>query len=98
MPTTQPGLENPTDDVPDSWCKTGELEWTRDDGALLRVRVSLPTRSAAEFNHATHTDASGQYEVLFHARGLPSVPTDVDTVGTRTAARLRALEEMERRS
>lgn len=97
MATTRSGSENPTDDVPDGWTQTDDLEWRRDDGALLRIRSTFPVRSPAEFNSATRTDAGGQFEVLFHESALPSTPVEIATVGTRTAARQKAFAAMEER-
>jgi hypothetical protein len=98
MSTTDSGTENPTDDAPDGWTRTSELEWHHDSGALVRIRACFPVRSAADCNQATHCDATGHYEVLFHDSPLPSTPEEIATVGTKIAAIDAARDELKTRN
>jgi len=94
MSTTHSGSENPTDDAPNGWRETKRNYWVHETRAIVRIRGVIPTRSAADFNAATHSEGATQYEVLFHEEQLPSTPAHVETVGTETAARERAMEIM----
>jgi len=66
--TTDTGADaqNDSDELPANWTETRHNHFERADGAVVRVRTDFPIRSAAEFNAATHTDATGTPEVLFH--------------------------------
>ncbi len=94
MATTQSEPENPTDEAPAGWKETKPNYWVHETRAIVRIRGVIPTRSAAEANAATHSKGATQFEVLFHEEQLPSTPAHVETVGTETAARERALEIM----
>jgi len=96
MSTKLTRRENGTDkeELPATWTevKTTELaRFEHTSGAVIRIRSEMPTRSAAEFNAATHTDATGQIRTLYHAEELPSEARELHAGGTEQDAREAAL-------
>ncbi|NHX37184.1 MULTISPECIES: hypothetical protein [Halolamina] len=96
MSTTHSSRENGTDrvELPANWIETDTTElarFERDDGAVLRVRTELPTRSAAAFNRGERVDATGTVRVIFHAEPLPSSSSEIHAGGTEQDARDAAL-------
>jgi len=87
MSTKTPSPNKGTDKVelPSNWTRVETSEVARfehDDGAIVRVRTELPTRSATQCNRAEHTDATGTVTVLYHTDSLPSEGTELHTGGT----------------
>jgi len=87
MSTTHSAPNKGTDDaaeLPANWTRTDTTEvarFERDDGAVLRVRTDLPTRSAAACNRGERVDATGEVRVLFHADPMPSPSSEIHTGG-----------------
>jgi len=81
--------------LPPNWTETARFE--RDDGAVLRIRHDLRTRSADRCNRATHTDADGQLRVLYHTEPLPSPSEEIHIGGTVDDARTAALDYIRNR-
>ncbi len=97
MSTTHATPDKGTDALalPANWTETDTTEiarFERDDGAVLRIRRGLPTRSADRCNRATHTEADGQIRVLYHSEPLPSPSQEIHTGGTVDDARTAALD------
>jgi len=102
MSTKATSLNKGTDAIalPANWTETDTTEiarFERADGAVLRIRRELPTRSADRCNRATHTDADGQLRVLYHTDSLPSPSQEIHTGGTVDDARMAALDYIRNR-
>jgi len=94
MSTTHSTAEKATDEeLPANWTETATSEiarFERDDGAVVRVRTDFAVRSAAEFNSATHSDASGTVIVLFDDAD-DERPEPIHEGGTEADGRAAAL-------
>lgn len=98
MSTKTPTADKATDaeELPANWTETATAEvarFERDDGAVVRVRTEFAIRSAAEFNAATHCDATGTVCVLFDAPD-DDRPETIHEGGTEADGRAAALEHI----
>lgn len=96
MPTTQPNVKNGRIES-ETWMETSENRWTRVDDqiGILRIHEELPLVSAAAFNCARHTEATGELVVLHHDKPMPSEPTELYRGTDPEEAREAAHEFME---